>query len=251
MTVSTSGSTTPATTEQAGPRASAAGPAEPAAGGLPGTGKVPAEPAEPAEPSEPAEPTASTGAAAGRATGAEGGRPVLSIDGLAVAYPGRGVRGGTVPVLSGVGLDVTAGQILGVIGETGSGKTTLARAVVGAAPVTAGRITVAGVGVGALRGRALREHRRSGRVQYMFQDPLRSLDPDLTVTDLVGEPLAVAGVERGSGGPAPPRRCTGWDSTRERSATGFRPSSPAASASGSRWPGPSSPVPRCCSPTNR
>jgi oligopeptide/dipeptide ABC transporter ATP-binding protein len=95
-----------------------------------------------------------------------------------------------------VELTVTEGQILGVIGETGSGKTTLARAVVGTAPVTAGRIAVDGVEVSALRGRALREHRRSGRVQYMFQDPLRSLDPDLTVTDLVSEPLAVAGVEK-------------------------------------------------------
>ncbi|MYS23119.1 ABC transporter, partial [Streptomyces sp. DvalAA-14] len=124
------------------------------------------------------------------------GQVVLRISGLGVSYPRRGVRGGAVPVLAGVDLEVTGGRILGVIGETGSGKTTLARAVVGAAPVTAGRIEVEGAPVGALRGRALREHRRSGRVQYMFQDPLRSLDPDLTVTELVSEPLAVAAVDR-------------------------------------------------------
>jgi oligopeptide/dipeptide ABC transporter ATP-binding protein len=124
------------------------------------------------------------------------GGAVLRVEGLGVSYPRRGARGGGAPVLGGVELMVTEGQILGVIGETGSGKTTLARAVVGTAPVTAGRIAVDGVEISALRGRALREHRRSGRVQYMFQDPLRSLDPDLTVTDLVSEPLAVAGVEK-------------------------------------------------------
>lgn len=123
--------------------------------------------------------------------------PSLQVSGLGVRYQRRPGHSGSPAVLSGVGLEVTAGQILGVIGETGSGKTTLARAVVGLAPVVAGRITVAGVEVSALRGRELRAHRRSGLVQYMFQDPLRSLDPDLTVNDLVGEPLAVAGVERG------------------------------------------------------
>ncbi|MEV4559285.1 ABC transporter ATP-binding protein [Kitasatospora sp. NPDC049285] len=99
-----------------------------------------------------------------------------------------------VPVLDGVDVEVRAGEILGVIGETGSGKTTLARAVVGLAPVVAGRIAVDGRDRAGLRGRALREVRRAGAVQYMFQDPLRSLDPDLTVLRLVGQPLAVAGV---------------------------------------------------------
>ncbi|MBM9508122.1 ABC transporter ATP-binding protein [Actinacidiphila acididurans] len=121
---------------------------------------------------------------------------VLHIASLGVSYGRRGRRGGGGDVLRGVDLEVGAGEIVGVIGETGSGKTTLARAVVGAAPVSGGRIGVGGVDVSALRGRELRAHRRSGRVQYMFQDPLRSLDPDLTVTELVGEPLAVAGTPR-------------------------------------------------------
>ena len=116
--------------------------------------------------------------------------PLLRIRGLDVRYPG-GPR-----VLDGVDLDARAGEILGVIGETGSGKTTLARAVVGLAPVTGGRITVDGEDRTALRGRALRLARRGGAVQYMFQDPLRSLDPDLTVRQLVGEPLAVARLPR-------------------------------------------------------
>ncbi|WP_405009427.1 ABC transporter ATP-binding protein [Kitasatospora sp. NBC_01539] len=118
------------------------------------------------------------------------GAPLLRIRGLDVRHPGGPL------VLDGIDLDARAGEILGVIGETGSGKTTLARAVVGLAPVTAGRITVDGEDRTALRGRALRLTRRGGAVQYMFQDPLRSLDPDLTVRRLVGEPLAVARVAR-------------------------------------------------------
>ncbi|MFC1415754.1 ABC transporter ATP-binding protein [Streptacidiphilus cavernicola] len=112
---------------------------------------------------------------------------LLDVDGLSVAF-GRGGR-----VLDRVSLEARSGEVLGVIGETGSGKTTLARAVVGLSPVTAGRITVDGTELTGLRGRALRDYRRSGAVQYLFQDPLRSLDPDLTVRDLVAEPLAVTG----------------------------------------------------------
>ena len=120
------------------------------------------------------------------------GSALLRIENLSVAYGRRGGRPGQ-QVLDGVSLHARAGEILGVIGETGSGKTTLARAVVGLAPVDGGRITVDGTEVTGLRGRALREFRRTGRVQYLFQDPLRSLDPDLTVGALVAEPLAATG----------------------------------------------------------
>ncbi|QMU69901.1 ABC transporter ATP-binding protein [Streptacidiphilus sp. P02-A3a] len=120
------------------------------------------------------------------------GSTLLRIEELSVTFGRRGGRPGR-QVLDGVSLHARAGEILGVIGETGSGKTTLARAVVGLAPVSGGRITVDGAEVTGLRGRALREFRRTGRVQYLFQDPLRSLDPDLTVGALVAEPLAATG----------------------------------------------------------
>jgi ABC-type glutathione transport system ATPase component len=116
--------------------------------------------------------------------------PLLEISGLIVAYGGRpGTR-----VLAGVDLAVRPGEIVGVIGETGSGKTTLARAVVALAPVRSGRIAFEGADIGGLRGRRLRSFRRTGRLQFAFQDPLRALDPDLTVAAIVAEPLAVAGV---------------------------------------------------------
>jgi ABC-type glutathione transport system ATPase component len=115
--------------------------------------------------------------------------PLLEIDELSVSFGGR--HG--VPVLSGVSLSADAGEVLGVIGETGSGKTTLARAIVGLSPIRSGRIRFEGTEISALRGRRLRDFRRSGRLQFAFQDPLRALDPELTVEAIVAEPLAIAG----------------------------------------------------------
>jgi oligopeptide/dipeptide ABC transporter ATP-binding protein len=93
-------------------------------------------------------------------------------------------------------LTVEPGQIVGLIGETGSGKTTLARAIVGLAPVESGRITFDGADLTGLRGRELRAFRRTGAVQYVFQDPLRALDPAHTVDRIVAEPLRLAGLGR-------------------------------------------------------
>ena len=115
---------------------------------------------------------------------------LLEIEDLVVGYGDQHAP----PVLDGVTLAVRPGEILGLIGETGSGKTTLARTVVGLIPARTGSIAFAGTELTGLRGRALREFRRRGEVQYVFQDPLRALDPDLTVAESVAEPLAAAGV---------------------------------------------------------
>lgn len=128
--------------------------------------------------------------------------PVLRVDGVRVELGRSGLlaRGGRATILRGVDLTVGAGEIVGLIGETGSGKTTLARAIVGLYPPVAGRVEIDGRRVDDLGRRARRAQRRSGRVQFVFQDPLRSLDPDFTVAELVGEGLTLAGVtepERG------------------------------------------------------
>ncbi|MFF5231444.1 ABC transporter ATP-binding protein [Dactylosporangium sp. NPDC000521] len=111
---------------------------------------------------------------------------LLSVDRLDVTFDRH-------RVLADLSLQVQAGEILGVIGETGSGKTTLARAVVGLAPVRSGRITFDGTDLTALRGRARRAWRRTGQVQYVFQDPLRALDPQHSIARIVAEGLAIAG----------------------------------------------------------
>ena len=113
--------------------------------------------------------------------------PLLDISGLTVAYDRRRL------VLADVALGVAPGEIVGIVGETGSGKTTLARAVVGLVPASCGRIAFEGTDLTGLRGRALREFRRTGRLQFVFQDPLRALDPDLDVRTIIAEPLAVSG----------------------------------------------------------
>ncbi|MEV0597808.1 ABC transporter ATP-binding protein [Streptomyces sp. NPDC050315] len=127
--------------------------------------------------------------AAGDAPGTPAeGEPLLDITDLTVSF-GR-ARSGATRVLAGADLTVQAGEIVGIIGETGSGKTTLARATVGLVRADTGRIAFAGRDLTRLRPRELREFRRSGELQYMFQDPLRSQDPDLTVRRIVAEPLA-------------------------------------------------------------
>jgi oligopeptide/dipeptide ABC transporter ATP-binding protein len=122
-------------------------------------------------------------------------RPLLRVTDLSVSYarPRKGTHLGTGAALHGASLEVRRGEIVGIVGETGSGKTTLARAAVGLVTPASGTIEFDGRDLGGLRGRARREFRRQGRVQLVFQDPLRSLDPDLTVARLVAEPLDIAG----------------------------------------------------------
>ena len=96
-------------------------------------------------------------------------------------------------ILSGVDLDVRRGEIVGVIGETGSGKTTLARTIVGLIRPVAGAVWQDGARVLDTKAKQRRLARRSGRVQFVFQDPLRSLDPDLSVLELVAEGLRIQG----------------------------------------------------------
>lgn len=117
---------------------------------------------------------------------------LLEIEGLSVDL-GRSPR---VRVLHDVDLRVRPGEVVGIVGESGSGKTTLARAVLRAVDAATGSIVVDDTDVRALRGSALRAWRRSGAAQYVFQDPLRSLDPGLTITDSVAEGPRVAGLPR-------------------------------------------------------
>ncbi|MFD0019787.1 ABC transporter ATP-binding protein [Streptomyces sp. NPDC058382] len=118
---------------------------------------------------------------------------MLDVSGLEVRY-GRGRR--RRRALHGVSLSVAPGETVGLIGETGSGKSTLARAVLGLVPASAGSVLIDGEDVSAFGRRQWRTLRRRGVVQYVFQDPLRSLDPDLTVEDSLTEPLLVQGVTR-------------------------------------------------------
>ncbi|MER5789277.1 ATP-binding cassette domain-containing protein [Streptomyces sp. NPDC001980] len=120
--------------------------------------------------------------------------PLLEVDDVVVEYPGKGRGRKPFPVLHGVSLSIAPGETLGLVGESGSGKTTLGRAVLGLAPVTGGEIRYQGNPISRL---GKRERRELGKdIQVVFQDPYTSLNPAMTVMDILTEPLQVTGVAR-------------------------------------------------------
>jgi len=119
---------------------------------------------------------------------------LLSIEDLVVEYPTPGWRAAPKRVLHGVSLQVGQGRTLGLVGESGSGKSTIGRAVLGLAPVASGTIRFDDRDITRLR---LRDRRHLSRdVQVVFQDPYTSLNPSMTVTEILAEPLRFAGVPR-------------------------------------------------------
>jgi len=121
---------------------------------------------------------------------------LLEVRDLAVRFPvgggwfGRGRR--FVHALDGVSLDVAPGEIVAVVGESGCGKTTLARSVLGLVRPSAGQVRFRGAEVGALGTAGLRRYRRA--VQMVFQDPFDSLNPRRTVFGTLSRSLRIHGI---------------------------------------------------------
>ncbi|MFC6079951.1 dipeptide ABC transporter ATP-binding protein [Sphaerisporangium aureirubrum] len=127
---------------------------------------------------------------------------VLEVDGLVKHHPiTRGTllrrRTGTVHAVDGVGFDIREGETLGLVGESGCGKTTTLMQILELAAPERGRVTVFGRDAATLTARERMAVR--ARMQVVFQDPLASLDPRMTVHDIVAEPLITHG--RGDIGP--------------------------------------------------
>jgi oligopeptide/dipeptide ABC transporter ATP-binding protein len=117
--------------------------------------------------------------------------PILSVRGLHKTFVGRGNAVGLnrprVRAVDGVDLDLHEGETLGIVGESGSGKSTLGRCVLRLLKPDAGSVRFDGQELTALKGRQLRRTRKN--MQMVFQDPYSSLDPRLTIGDLLAEPL--------------------------------------------------------------
>jgi len=123
---------------------------------------------------------------------------LLEIRGLKVHFPiMRGImlskQVGTVHAVDGVDLDIDRGTTLGVVGESGCGKTTLGRAVLRLVEPTDGTVVFDGKDVASMSAGDLRRQRR--RMQMVFQDPLGSLDPRQSVESILTEPLVTHGVD--------------------------------------------------------
>jgi oligopeptide transport system ATP-binding protein len=120
---------------------------------------------------------------------------LLRVEGAFKHFPMSGLGGLSVRAVDGVDLEIRRGETLGLVGESGCGKSTLARLITALLPVTAGKITLDGQDITRMRGRSLRRIRR--KMQMIFQDPFASLDPRMTVGDILQEPLDNFGIGTG------------------------------------------------------
>src|SRR5215467_8139616 len=128
-------------------------------------------------------------------------KPILEVEALKVHFPVYGGllqrEVGSVKAVDGISFAVEEGETLGLVGESGCGKSTTGLAVLRMLPVTAGRIVFEGEDITGLSPGEMRPIRR--RMQMVYEDPFGSLNPRMTIGEIVGEPLEVHGLHGNRG----------------------------------------------------
>jgi peptide/nickel transport system ATP-binding protein len=119
---------------------------------------------------------------------------LLQVENVEVTYRGKKLGKEGFKALKGVSIDIRPGETVGLVGESGCGKTTLGRAILGLAPVTAGQIIFEGKDIA----HANRSQRKeiAKDMQVVFQDPFTSLNPSMTIEQILSEPLRAQGVAK-------------------------------------------------------
>ena len=131
---------------------------------------------------------------------ATAGHTLLDVRGLVMHFPlTQGVifqrKVGAVRAVDGVSFSIRQGETLGLVGESGCGKSTTGRAILQLYRPTAGEVMFEGQDITKLKGEPMRRMRR--KVQMIFQDPYASLNPRMTVGSIIGEPLDIHMLARG------------------------------------------------------
>ena len=181
-----------------------------------------------------------TMASAADVTAARSSDNILSVNDLKIHF---GVRSGlflrtgaeAIKAVDGVSFDVRRGETLGLVGESGCGKTTTGRAILRLTEPTSGEVRFEGEDVVSANHDELRQLRR--KMQMVFQDPYASLNPRQSVGDLIAEPIRVHGSALGPCRALPRRpSSSSWWACAPARSTDIRTSSPEASASASASP---------------
>ena len=122
--------------------------------------------------------------------------PLMEVNDLGMYFPVRGgvffKKTGDVKAVDGVSFSISSGETLGLVGESGCGKSTVGKCLVRLLKPTAGSVRFQGIDITRMRQRPLRPLRQD--IQMVFQDPVESLDARLSVGELLGEPLQIHGV---------------------------------------------------------
>ena len=167
------------------------------------------------------------------------GEPLLRVEHLRKYYPFTkgvllAVTIGEVKAVDDISFTIAAGRTLGLVGESGCGKTTTSKLILNLEQPSSGQVLLDGKPIHGLRGKALRDYR--ALVQAVFQDPWSSLNPRMTAGRIIAESLIVTGWSRANIAERVSRTSGSMSGCGRSTRRSIRTSSAAGSVSASRWP---------------